>query len=107
MEQNQSSLWKGYALQVKKGGTYELSYTVSIPPSCALETDFFLRCNTAILNQTIRHIRKQSGYRLTVLEHGEYDLEDNTKLVVDMLPSTHLENLSSPICCSISAKKLM
>ena len=26
---------------VKKGGTYELTYTVSIPPSRVLEADFF------------------------------------------------------------------
>ena len=41
-------------LQLKKGGTYELTYTVSISPYHVLEADFFLRCNTSML-------KKQSG----------------------------------------------
>lgn len=84
-----------------------MSYTISIPPSHTIEADFFLRCNTDVLDRTIRHVRKQSGYRLTVLEHDTYQLEDDAELLVDTFSADPLENLSPPICCSISAKKLL
>ena len=105
--ENRSSHWKGCALRLKKGGTYELAYTISIPPSHAIEADFFLRCNAAVLDRTVRHIRKKNGYRLTVLERDAYQLEDDAELLVDAFSSEDLENLSPPICCSISAKKLL
>lgn len=107
MEQNRSSHWKGCALRLNKGGTYELSYTISIPPCHAMEADFFLRCNTIVLDRTIRRIRKQSGYRLTVVERDTYQLEDDAELLVDAFSAEDLESLSPPICCTISAKKLL
>lgn len=46
-------------LQLKKGGTYELTYTVSISPYHVLEADFFLRCNTSMLKKTIQACPKK------------------------------------------------
>lgn len=51
MEKSRFSSPPSCVLQLKKGGTYELTYTVSIPPSRVLEADFFLRCNTSVLGK--------------------------------------------------------
>ena len=86
-------------LQLKKGGTYELTYTVSISPYHVLEVDFFLRCNTSMLKKTIRHVRKKSGYRSTIWVQTQCDL-------VDAFPPNCLQEKSS-ISCSIFASRLL
>ena len=106
MEKSRFSSPPSCVLQLKKGGTYELTYTVSIPPSRVLEAEFFLRCNTSVLEKTIRHVRKKDGYRLTVWEQTQCELEDNVKLVVDAFPQNCLLEKSDPICCSIFARRL-
>ncbi|MDD3192304.1 MAG: hypothetical protein PHE47_00360 [Oscillospiraceae bacterium] len=107
MKPKDSAKQSACVLQLKKGGTYELTYTVSIPPMCELEANFFLRCNEAILEQTIRHIRKKSGYRLTVLERTRCELADHVRLAVDAQPQGCLHGLSPCACCSICAKRLL
>ena len=94
-------------LQLKKGGTYELTYTVSISPYHVLEADFFLRCNTSMLKKTIRHVRKKSGYRLTIWVQTQCDLEDNSQLMVDAFPPNCLQEKSSSVSCSIFASRLL
>lgn len=101
------SLLSACILQLKKGGTYELTYTVSISPYHVLEADFFLRCNTSMLKKTIRHVRKKSGYRLTIWVQTQCDLEDNSQLMVDAFPPNCLQEKSSSISCSIFASRLL
>ena len=84
-------------LQLKKSGTY---------PYHVLEADFFLRCNTSMLKKTIRHVRKKSGYRLTIWVQTQCDLEDNSQLMVDAFPPNCLQEKSS-ISCSIFASRLL
>lgn len=106
MEKNKFIHLKGGGIPLEKSGAYEVIYLVSIPPSRALEADFFLRCNTAVLGTSVRHIRKKSGYRLMVWEKARCRLEKNDTITVDAFPRYYLQETKDPILCFVSANRL-